>query len=281
MVEINSALNTVMVNIYTENGKQTLEERKQEALQTAAKCQQILLENGAKEVILFGSLSGESPWHWQSDLDLAVRGMSEKQQWEAYSLLEKIKPNWLKIDLVALEEIPDFVRSRILKEKPMPTNKYLALKARIEDEMIALEQNCQAMKTALEQSDDVPEIFITPTLSSYICDFYTACERISERVAVTLDGGMPKAENWHEQLLLQMAEIGGENRPPLWQGSLLLQLNDYRKFRHLARHNYNLQLRKERVLELAQQTDIIMAKIQEAIALFNQWLESQLTYSPA
>ena len=276
MVEINSALNTIMVNIYTENSNQTLEERKQEALQTAAKCQQILLENGAKEVILFGSLSGESPWHWQSDLDLAVRGMSEKQQWEVYSLLEKIKPNWLKIDLVALEEIPDFVRSRILKEKPMPTNKYLALKARIEDEMIALEQNCQAMKTALEQSDDVPEIFITPTLSSYICDFYTACERISERVAVTLDGGMPKAENWHEQLLLQMAEIGGENRPPLWQGSLLLQLNDYRKFRHLARHNYNLQLRKERVLELAQQTDIIIAKIQESIAIFNQWLESQV-----
>ena len=276
MVEINSALNTIMVNIYTENSNQTLEERKQEALQTAAKCQQILLENGAKEVILFGSLSGESPWHWQSDLDLAVRGMSEKQQWEAYSLLEKIKPNWLKIDLVALEEIPDFVRSRILKEKPMPTNKYLALKARIEDEMIALEQNCQAMKTALEQSDDVPEIFITPTLSSYICDFYTACERISERVAVTLDGGMPKAENWHEQLLLQMAEIGGENRPPLWQGSLLLQLNDYRKFRHLARHNYNLQLRKERVLELAKQIDIIIAKIQESIAIFNQWLESQV-----
>ena len=276
MVGINSALSTIMENITTENINQTLEQRKQEALQTAAKCRQILLEKGAKEVILFGSLSGESPWHWQSDLDLAVRGMSEKQQWEAYSLLEKITPNWLKIDLVALEEIPDFVRSRILKEKPMPNNKYLALKTRIEDEMIALEQNCQALKQLIAQSETIPEIALTPALSSYICDFYTACERISERVAVTLDGGMPKAENWHEQLLLQMAEIGGENRPALWQGSLLLQLNDYRKFRHLARHNYNLQLRKERVLELAQQTEIIIAKIQEAIALFNQWLESQV-----
>ena len=261
--------------ITTENINQTLEERKQEALQTAAKCQQILLENGAKEVILFGSLSGESPWHWQSDLDLAVRGMSEKQQWEAYSLLEKITPNWLKIDLVALEEIPDFVRSRILKEKPMPTNKYLSLKTRIEDEMMALEQNFQAMKTALEQTDNVPEVFVTPTLASYIYDFYTACERISERVAVTLDGGMPKTQNWHEQLLLQVAEVGGENRPPLWQGSLLLQLNDYRKFRHLARHSYNLQLRKERVWELANQIESVMEKIKIAIALFNNWLESQ------
>ncbi len=32
----------------------------------------------------------------------------------------------------------------------MRTNKYLALKTRIEDEMMALEQNFQAMKTALE-----------------------------------------------------------------------------------------------------------------------------------
>ena len=34
-------------NITTENSNQTLEERKKEALQTAAKCRQILLENGA------------------------------------------------------------------------------------------------------------------------------------------------------------------------------------------------------------------------------------------
>ena len=261
--------------ITTENSNQTLEKRKQEALQIAAKCRQILLENGAHEVILFGSLSGESPWHWQSDLDLAVSGMSEQQRWDAYSILEKITPHWLKIDLVALEEIPNFVRRRILKEKPMPTNKYLALKTRIEDEMMALEQNFQAMKTALEQTDNVPEVFVTPTLASYICDFYTACERISERVAVTLDGGMPKTQNWHEQLLLQVAEVGGENRPPLWQGSLLLQLNDYRKFRHLARHSYNIQLRKERVWELANQIESVMEKIKMAIAIFNNWLESQ------
>jgi len=260
-----------------QNFNQILEQRKEEALQIAQKCQQVLLEQfGAKEVILFGSLSGESPWHWQSDVDLAVRGMSEKQRWEAYSVLEKIAPNWLKIDLVSLEEIPNFVRCRILKEKHISSNKYLALKTRIEDEMMALEQNFQTLNELLKQVETIPEIALIPALSSYICDFYTACERISERVAVTLDGGMPKTENWHEQLLLQMAEIGGENRPPLWQGSLLLQLNDYRKFRHLARHSYNIQLRKERVLELAKQLELIMEKIKIAIALFNQWLESQV-----
>ncbi|MFM6255802.1 MAG: hypothetical protein ACKPEQ_42840, partial [Dolichospermum sp.] len=91
--------------------------------------------------------------------------MSEKQQWEAYSLIEKIAPSWLKIDLVVLEEIQDFVRSRILKEKPMPTNKYLALKTRIEDEMIALERNFQALKQLIAQAETIPEIALTPALS--------------------------------------------------------------------------------------------------------------------
>lgn len=263
-------------NITQSSANPTLAARKQTALEIAEKCRQILLQQGAKAVILFGSLTGESPWHWASDIDLAVTGMSEQQRWDAYSVLERISPDWLKIDLVALEEVPLFVRDRILKTKPMPSNKYLALKTRIEDEMIALEQNWQTLNQLLAQAETIPEIALIPALSSYICDFYTACERISERVAVTLDGGIPKTENWHEQLLLQLAETGGEHRPPLWQGSLLLQLNDYRKFRHLARHNYNIQLRQERVLELAQQTAIIMVKIKQAIDLFNQWLESQV-----
>ena len=40
-----------------------------------------------------------------------------------------------------------------------------------------------------------------------------------------------------------MADIGGYNRPPLWQGSLLLELDEYRKFHHLVRHNYQVKLK--------------------------------------
>ena len=60
---------------------------------------------------------------------------------------------------------------------------------------------------------------------------------------MALDGGLPQGENWHEQLLRQVADPGSENRPPLWQGSLLLELDEYRKFRHLTRHNYQVKLK--------------------------------------
>ena len=113
-----------------------LEQRRQEALINAKQCMQILQDKfGATEVILCGSLAGESPWHWRSDIDIAVRGMSKDAVWDAYSILEDIVPYWLKVDLIPLDFAPKYLVERILKKIPMPENKYLALKARIEDEI--------------------------------------------------------------------------------------------------------------------------------------------------
>ena len=260
----------------SQRGKKPLEQRRQEALLVADKCMKILKEDfGATEVILFGSLRGDSPWHWHSDLDLAVAGMSEKAIWSAYSKLEQIIPSWLRFDLVPLDDVPEELRSRIYQKRIMPENRYLALKSRLEDELIALERNVARLNELLAQATTIPEIALTPALASYIADFYTGCERMSERVAVVLDGGLPKKENWHELLLRQVAEVGGDNRPPLWRGSLLLELDEYRKFRHLLRHNYSIQLKPERVLELACHVEPVFGKIKEAIALFSSWLEAQ------
>lgn len=254
----------------------TLEEKKEKALKIADDCIKLLKEDfGANEVIIFGSLRGDSPWHEQSDLDLAVKGMSDDQIWDAYGKLEKVVPSWLKFDLVPVEKVPDYIRDRILQTKPMPNNKYLALKTRLEDEMLAFEENVNTLITLMEQSKTVPEGFVTPTLASYIVDVYTGCEKMSERVAVTLDEHLPKGENWHEQLLRQMAETGGDNRPPLWQGSLLLELDEYRKFRHLVRHSYKVKLKADKVLILANKIIISSEKVQEAIITFNLWLESK------
>lgn len=253
-----------------------LKQRKQQALQIAEQCTQILKqEYNAEEVILFGSLRGDSPWHWDSDLDLAVKGISDDVFWNARSKIEKIMPDWLKFDLVTLEQVPLQVRNRILQVNPMPKNKYLALKTHIEDEMLALDKTIEIMNTLLIQQSTIPEIALIPALAGYLADFYTGCERISERVAVTLDGGLPKGSNWHELLLTQMANSGGDNRPPLWDNSLLLELNEYRKFRHIERHLYKIDLQANRVLNLSENILPTFDKIKVAIAIFNQWLENQ------
>ena len=111
-----------------------LEQRRQAALAVAEKCAELLQTRfRAQWVIVFGSLAGDGPWHWNSDLDLAVEGLSETVWWEAIGDLEKLSPGWLTIDLVRLETANPRVRARILQEKPISMDKYLALKERLED----------------------------------------------------------------------------------------------------------------------------------------------------
>ncbi len=259
-----------------QKSNQELEARRQIALSVAEKCISLLKSHfGATEVILCGSLAGESPWHWHSDIDIAVRGMSKDAVWDAYSAIEDLIPHWLKVDLIPLEFAPDYLVNRILKKIPMSDNKYLALKVRIEDELISLENNVKALQEALKQANTVPKLFVAPTLASFIADFYTGCEKISERVAVYLDGGLPTSKDWHFELLKQVAEPGGDNRPPLWSGALLLELDEYRKFRHLERHIYKIELKPERVITLAENVEPVFNKIKLAVARFEQWLEQQ------
>ena len=260
----------------TIKSKTELEKRRKQALIAADKCKQILLNNfGSTEVILCGSLAGESPWHWHSDLDLAVRGMTQDGIWQAYSAIENFVPDWLKVDIIPLESVPQHIADRILQKTTIPDNKYLALQLRIQDELISLENNVQSLQKALEQVNEVPDLFVAPTLASFIADFYTGCERISERVAVYLDEGLPDGDNWHQKLLKQMAEPGDNKRPPLWSGSLLLDLDEYRKFRHLARHIYQIELKAERVIALAENIESVFLKINQAVNNFNQWLQRQ------
>lgn len=259
-----------------QKSNQELEARRQIALSVAEKCISLLKSHfGATEVFLCGSLAGESPWHWHSDIDIAVRGMSKDAVWDAYSAIEDFVPHWLKVDLIPLEFAPDYLVNRILKKIPMSDNKYLALKSRIEDEMKSIENTISTINKVFEQMEGVSDIIVAPALASYVADFYTGCERISERVAVYLDGGLPTSKDWHFELLKQVAEPGGNNRPPLWSGALLLELDEYRKFRHLERHIYKIELKPERVITLAENVESVFNKIKLAVARFEQWLEQQ------
>ena len=65
-------------------------------------------------VYLFGSLAWSDTWSNDTDIDLAVRGLPGKQFFEAITLLER--DTKFSVDLVDLDQIPDYLRQRILTE---------------------------------------------------------------------------------------------------------------------------------------------------------------------
>jgi len=251
--------------------------KREEALKAAERCAEYLKARyGVKRVIPFGSVVGDGPWHEGSDLDLAVEGLAAEHFYRALAELERMVPPWLPVDLVPLEEVSERVRKHILGEEKMPEDRYLALKIRIEGEIENIEKVVEGARSYLAQAPSVvPEIEMRG-LATYVEDFYSGCERIFERVAVYLDGGVPKGESWHKELLEQMVGRGPLGaRPPVLSQEIAERLDDYRSFRHRRRHRYGFELEWKKVRDLAEGMVDLWEGVKRELRRFGEWLEGK------
>jgi hypothetical protein len=80
--------------------------------------------------------------------------------------------------------------------------------------------------------------------ASFFADFYMSVERISILIASELNGGIPKGEDWHKRLLLDMSLTIGE-RPPVLSKKLYEELLKFLGFRHVIRHAYGFDLNEK------------------------------------
>jgi predicted nucleotidyltransferase len=224
-----------------------------EAYAIAEKCAQALKKQfGAKEVYLFGSVIGESPWHDRSDLDIAVEGLAPQDYFRAVGALEELLPPGLELDLVTLESAFPEMAANIRGERKMSENPLKAMKQRIEDELRMMERVAQSVQTFLSQASEPPSELEMRGVASYLHDFYNGVERIFERIAVTLEGELPKGENWHQELLQQMEKERQGVRPAVIDRKLFLELLEYLRFRHRFRHLYGDELKWDKLRPLAE-----------------------------
>ncbi len=90
--------------------------KRKKAVQTARKISKILKTSfGAQKVYLFGSCLSEEYFHLNSDIDLAVLGLSSDNFCRALYEVNVIE-NGFKVDLVDLETCRIWLSQRILKE---------------------------------------------------------------------------------------------------------------------------------------------------------------------
>jgi predicted nucleotidyltransferase len=224
-----------------------------EALAAAEACARLLQERfGARQVIFFGSLVGQGPWHADSDIDLAVEGLPPEQFFRAWAALDELLPRGLRVDLVPLEDVYPEVRARILEEVEVPEDPVLALKSLVEDELMALERVASRMNELMGECADPPTWVELSAMASLIHQFYTGAESIFERIALHVDSGLPRSAYWHMDLLNQMAEERPGVRPAVIDQPLHGWLWEYLKFRHFFRHAYGYDLEWARLRPLAE-----------------------------
>jgi len=241
-----------------------------EAARFAEKCAQVLVEKfGVRRVIPFGSVVGDSPWHSRSDIDLAVEGLALELEARAWAALNGLLPPYLEVDLILLENTTPELRARILGEVKMPKGNIPALKFEIETELRNLERVRQKLAEYLPGIGEGDE-FQQVAVAKYLHDFYNGVERIFERIAVRLDGGLPSGEFWHTDLLVQMAAPFGHARPAVIDRSLQSRLLEFLKFRHRIRHTYSYELDWPKVKERAEELPELMERVRRALEAFQE-----------
>jgi predicted nucleotidyltransferase len=220
-----------------------MEKRKEQVLEAAQACMRLLKERfGARRVVLFGSLAGQGTWHAQSDVDLAVEGLASSVFVTAYSACRDLLPRGLELDLVPLERASPEMRARILGEIEVPDIPLLAVKALVEDELVALGRVAQEMEDLLAGCIKPPTRTELRAMASILHEFYNGVERILERIAVGLGEGVPQGAYWHADLLEQTATARQGVRPAVIDEPLRARLKDYLDFRHFFRHAYGYTL---------------------------------------
>jgi len=104
--------------------------------------------------------------------------------------------------------------------------------------------------------------------------FYSAIERIFEKIANEIDESVPGGANWHRELLDQMIlEIDGI-RPAVLSIDLKEELEDYRGLRHVVRNVYTFHLNPEKLADLVAKLPGVMSKFEVQLTGFARFLQS-------
>jgi hypothetical protein len=153
------------------------------------------------------------------------------------------------------------------------TRKGALLAARIDSELSELRQvvdrTLQAWDKAAQQNDD----FYLDSVALNLHAFYSGLERVFEKLAASIDGAVPTAANWHQELLIQMQTEIPAVRPAIISSHLKEMLEEYRGFRHVVRNVYTFHFKPEKLKILTENLDNTFKLASKELSTFANFLK--------
>lgn len=149
------------------------------------------------------------------------------------------------------------------------------LTERIQQELVDLEQVVVRLSEAWQRARRSGDDFYLDSVALNLHGFYSGIERIFERLAETLDGILPKGENWHQALLVQMSKEVSGIRPAVISQQTLKRLDEYRGFRHVVRNVYTYHFDEAKLEKLVLGARDSFFQIRAEILAFTDFLDAQ------
>ena len=153
--------------------------------------------------------------------------------------------------------------------------KHEGMVARIQAEASAELNNLGRLQAELREittRQTMSNSLVLRATASILADFYNGVERTLKIILSELDGGLPKGDDWHRQLLAN-AKLATSMRPPILSERMFNELVPYLGFRHVVRNAYGFELDIKRV-------DLLAARLSPAVADFQKEIASFLDKIP-
>lgn len=99
-------------------------------------------------------------------------------------------------------------------------------------------------------------------------------ERLFELIARHVDRALPGGDTWHRDLLYQMAGDLPEARPAIVSQETVQALDEFRRFRHVVRRVYTINLAPEKMASLLSALPPVWATLQAELIAFADYLEA-------
>jgi hypothetical protein len=135
--------------------------------------------------------------------------------------------------------------------------------------------NIERLRFELRDAPSGDDTFSLRGRASVLHDFYTGVERIFIRIAEELDGGVPRGEQWHRQLLQDMSLELPEIRPAVISTETAERLGDYLRFRHVFRNVYGFVLDATRLKPLEENFNRAVDAFLTESRAFAGWLRGE------
>ena len=103
--------------------------------------------------------------------------------------------------------------------------------------------------------------------------FYSGVERLLELIARTLDTEVPSGDNWHRELIRQLAGSVPGVRPAVVGPETAVALDELRRFRHVARNVYAMNLIPDRVARLVEILEQAWPELRQELLAIADFLE--------
>jgi hypothetical protein len=147
------------------------------------------------------------------------------------------------------------------------------LVGRIRLELDEIPRALDRMKEGWERASRTNDDYYLDGVALNLHGFYMGMERILTIIAETVDGRLPRGENWHLLLLEQMMTEIPRVRPSVISTDTGRKLDEYRRFRHVVRNVYTYNFDPVKLGKLVNSAPELFVQTKAELLAFAAFLE--------